>query len=93
MLKAFYFSFFSKLDRLSTDRAPIEPDRMYPLKPLKILISRKMALINRYLSKTDSIDQVPIKDQSNQLEAKFKKKTRDFRSVEKNIQLIEILEI
>ena len=84
----FYFSFFLKLDRSSIEQVPIELDREPLLKTLKILISRNMALINQ---KTDSIDQVPIEDQSNQPETKIKK-SRDFWLVEKPIWLIEILE-
>ena len=91
MLKGFYFSFFLKLDRSSADWVPIKPDRMDPLKPLKISIIRKIASTNRNLNKIDLIDQVPIEDQSNQPEAKFKK-SRDFRLVEKHIRSIKILE-
>ena len=59
-VKPFYFSFFSKLDRSSTNRVPIEPDREFPLKQLKLSISRKIASIDRNLNKTYSIDRKPI---------------------------------
>ena len=88
----FYFSFFSKLDRSSTDWVWIILDREPLIKKFNILIDRKMVSISRNLNKTDLIYRVPIEDHSNQPEAKFFKKSRDFQSVEKHIQSIEILE-
>ena len=87
--KVFYFTSLSNLDRLSTDQVPIKPDRKFALKTFKILIDRKLVSINQ---KTDSTDRAPIEDQLNQAETKLIN-SRDFRSVEKHIRFIKILEI
>ena len=60
--KKLLFSFPSNFDRSSTDRIPIEPDRMFSLKTFKISIGLNLVLINR---KTDSTERAPIEDQLN----------------------------
>ena len=70
-------------------RAPIEPGKKFSIKTLKFSISQELGSFNQ--KKKDSIDRVPIEDQSNQAEPSLKN-LRNFRSVEKHTQLIEILE-
>ena len=80
-----FCSFHSKLDLSSTNRAK---QKIF-YKNFKIFDQSRIGFDQS--KKKDSIDRVPIEDQSNQAEPSLKN-LRNFRSVEKHTQLIEILE-